>query len=111
MISGICRRRKASHLALVPNDPLAGDAQYCLGETYYTRGQYKDAAGAFLEGYKTYGSSREAPDSLLKLGMALAQLGQKHEAGSTFGKLDRKFPQAPGYIYDTAKSESRKLGC
>lgn len=94
-----------------PNDPLAGDAQYWLGETYYTRGRYKDAAGAFLKGYKTYGSSRKALDSLLKLGMALAQLGQTDEACSTFKELDRKFPLAPGHLYDTARSESRKLGC
>ena len=35
-----------------PNDPLAGNAQYWLGETYYVRGQYKNAADAFLKGYK-----------------------------------------------------------
>src|SRR5205823_13886042 len=27
-----------------PNDPMAGNAQYWLGETYYTRGRYAEAA-------------------------------------------------------------------
>ena len=71
-----------------PNDPLAGNAQYWIGETYYVRGQYKNAADAFLKGYKKYKSSEKAPDTLLKLGMALAELGQKDAACSTFNELE-----------------------
>ena len=37
-----------------PNDGLAGSAQYWLGETYYARGNYAEAAIAFAEGYKRY---------------------------------------------------------
>ena len=65
-----------------PDDPLAGNAQYWIGETYYVRGQYKNAADAFLKGYKKYKSSEKAPDTLLRLGMALAELGQKDAACS-----------------------------
>jgi len=35
-----------------PGDPLASNAQYWLGESYYVRGDYKNAADAFLKGYK-----------------------------------------------------------
>jgi tol-pal system protein YbgF len=94
-----------------PDDALAGNAQYWLGETYYVRGQYKKAADAFLKGYKTYRSSQMAPDSLLKLGMALAQLGQKDSACSTFSELGTKFPSASDHVRDQAKSESQKAGC
>ena len=65
------RQLIASH----PNDPLAGSAQYWIGESYYVRGQYKSAADAFLKGYKKYKASDKAPDTLLKLGMSLAELG------------------------------------
>ena len=44
-----------------PNDPLAGNAQYWLGETYFVRGEYKNAADAFLKGYKKYGRARKRP--------------------------------------------------
>jgi len=79
-----------------PKDPLAADAQYWIGESFYRRGQYKAAADAFLKGYKKYKSGDKAPETLLKLGMSLAALGQKDAACSTFGELKTKFPRAPG---------------
>lgn len=94
-----------------PDDPLAGKAQYWLGETYYVREQYKDAAEAFLRGYKRYKAGEKAPDSLLKLAMSLAALGQKQEACSAFSELGTKFPMADERLRDEAKSERRKAGC
>ena len=98
-------------LALYPNDKLAGNAQYWLGEMHYARGDYKGAADAYLKGYKTYQKSDKAPDTLLKLGMSLAALGQKQEACSTFGELDAKYPKAPEAVRDEAKSERARAGC
>jgi tol-pal system protein YbgF len=94
-----------------PNDPLAGNAQYWLGESYYVRGQYKNAADAFLKGYKKYKSGDKAPDTLLKLGMALAELGQKDAACSTLDELKTKYPGAPEHIGDEAKAWRKKTGC
>jgi tol-pal system protein YbgF len=98
-------------VATFPNNPLAGNAQYWIGETYYARGQYKNAADAFLKGYKAYKSGEKAPDALLKLAMALAQLGQKDAACSTFNELKTKFPEAPEPVRDDAKAERKKAGC
>ena len=97
------RARSASWSRAYPDDPLAGNAQYWIGETYYVRGQYKNAADAFLKGYKKYKSSEKAPDTLLKLGMALAELGQKDAACSTLNELETKYPEAPEHIRDEAK--------
>jgi tol-pal system protein YbgF len=94
-----------------PTDPLTEYAQYWIGESYYRRGQYKDAADAFLKGYKKYKSGDKAPDTLLKLGMSLAALGQKDAACSTFGELKSKFPKAPETVRDEAKAERKKAGC
>ena len=63
-----------------PKDPLAGNAQYWNGESYYHRGQHKNAADAFLKGYKKYKSGDKAPETLLKLGMSLAALGPRRPA-------------------------------
>jgi tol-pal system protein YbgF len=101
------RRLVASH----PTDPLAGSAQYWIGESYYVRGQYKSAADAFLKGYKKYKGSDKAPDTLLKLGMSLAELGQKDAACSTFSEVTAKYPNAPEHILDEAKGERKKTGC
>ncbi len=94
-----------------PNNVLASNAQYWIGETYYVRGQYKNAADAFLKGYKKYKSSEKAPDTLLKLGMSLAELGQKDAACSTFNELKTKYPGAPEQISDEAKAWRKKTGC
>jgi tol-pal system protein YbgF len=98
-------------IASYPNDPLAGSAQYWIGESYYVRGQYKSAADAFLKGYKKYKASDKAPDTLLKLGMSLAELGQKDAACSSFSELTSKYPKAPEHILDQAKGERKKAGC
>jgi tol-pal system protein YbgF len=98
-------------LASYPDDALAGNAQYWIGETYYMRGDYKNAADAFLKGYKKHKSGDKAPDTLLRLAMSLAALGQKDAACSTFGELKAKFPTAPDQIRDEANSERQKAGC
>ena len=94
-----------------PADPLAGNAQYWLGETYYVRQRYQDAAIAFLEGYQKYPKSPKAADNLLKLGMALAQVGQKAEACTTFGLLQNEFPDAPTNIKRRLVQETERLKC
>ena len=94
-----------------PNDPLAGKAQYWLGESYFVRGQFKDAADAFLNGYKKYKSGEKAPDSLLKLGMSLAELGQKDAACSALNEFARRFPSADQHLQAEASSEQRKARC
>jgi tol-pal system protein YbgF len=90
---------------------LAGNARYWLGETYYVRGQYLEAAETFLTGYQSDPNGPKAPDTLLKLGMALAGLDQKTEACQTFEKLEREFPKpAPG-IAGTLTREKQRNGC
>jgi len=71
----------------------------------------KNAADAFLKGYKKYKSGDKAPETLLKLGMSLAALGQKEAACSTFGELKTKFPKAPETVRDEAKAEQKKTRC
>ena len=94
-----------------PNDPLAGNAQYWLGETYYVRQDYTNAAAVFAEGYQKYPKGGKAADNLLKLGMALGQLGQKADACRAFARLDRDFPGAPGNVKERAADEKKRLAC
>jgi len=98
-------------LAAHPNDPLADNARYWLGETYYVRGDYARAAETFLEGYQRNKAGPKAPDTLLKLGMSLAALGKNKEACATYGELTRTLPDAPATIKGKADKERRRLGC
>jgi tol-pal system protein YbgF len=98
-------------IAQHPKDPLAGSAQYWLGETYYTRGMYSEAASAFAEGYKNYPKGAKAPDDLLKLAMSLARANQKQNACIAFVQLDRDFPNPGSAIKERAIAEKKRLGC
>lgn len=101
----------ADFLTRYPGDKLAGNAQYWLGESYYVRGRYKDAAGAFLKGYQNHAQSSKAPDSLLKLAMSLHRMGQKQAACSSYAELNQRFPKAPKHVKARASSERRRVGC
>ena len=94
-----------------PNDPLAGNAQYWLGESYYARGKYNDAAAAFADGYKRYPKGAKAPDELLKLGMSLARTDQRHNACIALMQLDHDFPHSSNAIKERAAQEKKRLGC
>jgi tol-pal system protein YbgF len=94
-----------------PDDPLAGNAQYWLGETYYVRGLFREAANSFLTGYRKYRNSDKAPANLLKLGMSLSQLGQKDDACATFSELANRYPRAPSHLKQRAASERERTGC
>jgi tol-pal system protein YbgF len=94
-----------------PNDPLSGNAQYWLGETYFVRADYQAAAAAFAEGLQKFPQSAKASDNLLKLGMSLGNIGRKDDACFALAKLERDFPQMPQGIRDRETHEKQKLGC
>jgi tol-pal system protein YbgF len=89
---------------------LAGNAQYWLGETYYVQGDYKQAAQAFLSGYRDFPKSRKAADSLLKLGLSLNRLGQKEQACAAYMQVGSQFPKS-AEARKRAQSEIKRAGC
>ena len=94
-----------------PTDPMAGNAQYWLGETYYTRNRFLEAASAFAEGYKRYPKSTKAADDLLKLAMSLGRANQKQNACVALAQLDHDFPKPAAAIREHAAAEKKRLGC
>lgn len=94
-----------------PDSNLASNAQYWVGETLYVRGLYKPAAESFLKGYSDYREGQKAPDSLLKLAMSLARLGQKDAACNAFVTLDSEYPNASAQVKRRAISERERTGC
>jgi tol-pal system protein YbgF len=94
-----------------PNDRLAGDAQYWLGETMFQRQRYRDAAEMFLEVTTKHEKSGKAPDSLLRLGQSLAALKEKEAACASFAEIPRKYPRASGNVKTSAEREQKRVGC
>jgi tol-pal system protein YbgF len=101
----------SAFLAAHSNHALAGNAKYWLGETYYVRGNYQQAAVTFAEGFEAYPDNSKAPDNLLKLGMSLASLGSTQDACGTFDVLLDRYGDAPATILSRAQREAQRLGC
>lgn len=94
-----------------PDHPLAGNASYWLGETYYVRKDYNNAALTFAETFKKFPQSAKAPDSLLKLGMSLAALGETADACKALHELTARYPKASDAVKERAAKERAKNGC
>ncbi len=101
----------ADFLARFPDHPLAANAQYWLGETFYVRKDYARAAEAFLKGYQEHRDRPKAADSLLKLGMSLGALGKNEEACAAFDELERGFENLDPRIRRRAKAERARFSC
>ena len=94
-----------------PENPLASNALYWLGETYYFQKNYADAARVFLDGFKRYPKGNKAPDNLFKLGKALAAIEEKQPACAAWSKLLKTFPNANKRLLGNARSERTRVGC
>lgn len=101
-----------SFLESWPEDALAPNAAYWLGETHYIRRDFEGAAARFARNYQTYGGDApKAADNLLKLGMSLGALGDVDKACQTFAELDKRHPNAPAAITQALARERAAAGC
>ena len=104
-------RALKAFIAAHPTDGLTPNAYYWLGETFYVRKDFQQAAFTFAEAFQKYPKAQKAPDSLFKLGMALAQLNQTKEACTAYGRLLDNFPTADNALKARVNNEQRRLKC
>jgi len=100
-----------SFLAHHGDNPLAGNAQYWLGEIHFVTGKYKEAARAFLDGYEKYGDGNKGADSLLKLALSLDKLNQSKAACSSLNEFFRRYGSADEAPVEQAKEVRQRLKC
>lgn len=100
-----------SFLKSYPQHPLAANATYWLGETYYAQAQYDQASRIFAESYKNYPQGPKAADSLLKLGMSLGGAGKNKEACVSLKQLKKEFASGQSTAVRRADQEMTRLGC
>ena len=94
-----------------PEHRLVSNARYWLGETFYVREDFEQAARAFARGYKENPSGAKAPDNLLKLGLALDGLGNRDDACVALIQLTQKFQDGPRPVLNRASQEIERLDC
>ena len=94
-----------------PEDPLAGNAHFWIGEIYMKQGDQQSAAVAFARAYKGFPDGNKAADSLLKLGLAFAAMDKMREACAAYERLTRELGSAPGHITDRLPVARAEASC
>jgi len=99
------------YLQFNPDAADAGEINFWLGETYYVRGGYADAADAYITSMRKDGSGVKAPNAMVRLASALRELGNRAEACQTFATFPVQFPNAPATVKEQARVEQTRTGC
>jgi tol-pal system protein YbgF len=77
------------------DSPLVPNAQYWIGESYYMLADYYQAILNFNQVRQQHPKSDRAPASVLKIGLAFQQMGNKSEARLAFQKVLNDYPSSP----------------
>lgn len=88
-----------------PTHPLADNAQYWLGQSYYVTRDYAKAVEAFAAVGSRSPDTSKAPDALLKKGLSELSLGRNEAARASFNEVIRRYPQN-----EAARSAREQLG-
>ncbi len=98
-------------LTTYPSHPLAANAKYWLGETYFAQTQYTTAAKTFAKAFQEHPQGQKAPDSLLKLALTLDKMNKKDDACLTLLELTKRFTNGPASVLKRASEEGQRMGC
>ncbi|MFO0995472.1 MAG: tol-pal system protein YbgF [Alphaproteobacteria bacterium] len=96
---------------LHPTHALTGNAYFWLGQIAFVGKDYAKSAIDFASSYQKFPDGAKAPDSLVKLGISLANLGKKDDACAAFKQFASQYPGSPSSLKQNAASESGRLGC
>ncbi len=88
----LARQEFLDYLRYYGDTDLASNAQFYIGEIYFTQKQYKQAVGEYDKVVTNYPKSFKLAPAHLKKGLALLELGQKASAIREFREVSRRFP-------------------
>lgn len=94
-------------LTVAPDNSLADNAQYWIGECYYSLGNYEKALDAFNKVF-SYPESNKLADSHLKVANTYLKMGNKDASRDEFKAVIQNYPGTTAAEY--AKMELGKLG-
>jgi tol-pal system protein YbgF len=77
-----------------PDNPMADDAQYWLGECYYGKKDYSKAIPEFEKVEKNYPKSDKLVSALFKMGRSYQELGDTSRAKAIFQRIIKDYPDS-----------------
>lgn len=94
-----------------PDAADSGEMSFWLGESYFVRGGYADAADAYIASMRKDPNGVKAPDAMVRLAATLRELGNQSEACQTLAAFGSQFPSAPEAAKEKARIEAARTGC
>jgi tol-pal system protein YbgF len=79
-------------IAKYPKHPLAGNAQYWIGEAYWAQRDYRQALVEFEKVFE-HGPAK-APDALLKIGLCYLRLNDVPRAQQAWQRVVNEYPKS-----------------
>jgi tol-pal system protein YbgF len=99
------------YLDLNANAPDRGDVYFWLGETYFAKGGYADAADAYIDSMRTAPQGPFAPEAMVKLAGTARALGKNDVACQTLASFPTQYPSASPDVREKARVEYVRSGC
>ncbi len=84
-----------SYIALYPKTSLQPNAQYWLGESYYSLKNYDLAIKEFELFVREHPDNTRVASAMLKQGYAYLEIGDKSRARAALNNLLKQFPKSP----------------
>ena len=97
--------------AAILENPSRPEAWGERGGLRFLEKRYPEAARDFAELLKKYPKAQRAPEGMLKLGLALFELGQMKEGCAALVALPAKYPDATPAVAARARSERTNNKC
>ncbi|WP_297731414.1 tol-pal system protein YbgF [uncultured Maricaulis sp.] len=94
-----------------PDHGLTSQAYYWLGETFYVRSDFTQAADAYIASLRQQPEGEKAPDALVRLAASLHGMGRTEDACATLARFGRQFPNAAPASQARAARESVRANC
>jgi tol-pal system protein YbgF len=99
----LARQEFSDYIKNFPANDLASNAQFYLGEIYYSQNDFTNAVTAYDTVLSNYPKSFKLAASLYKKGMAELELGLKASAVRDLREVERRFPGSDEARRATAK--------
>ncbi|WP_297672060.1 tol-pal system protein YbgF [uncultured Desulfovibrio sp.] len=99
--------RFQSFLQQYPDGRYAANAEYWIGEGYYSQGKYQEALAQFEKVNARYPRHHKNADALLKTAMTRSKMGDKAGAAEAYKQLLAQFPNSEAAQRARARGAAR----
>jgi len=90
----LAREAFQTYLKYFSDTEVADNAQYWIGECYYSKGRYNEAVAAWEDLLRDYPASDKIPDARYKKAVTLERLGRRREALVEYRNVVERYPNS-----------------